>query len=389
MKPNHYDYIIAGGGLSGLSLAWKLVHSPLAEKRMLIIDKTLSPAEEKIWSFWYRGKPPFQQQISRSWDQVNISFSGKSIFETLNTYRYCSIRSKNFRQSILRKLRQHPSVDLREAPIVSMRGDNKIATLTTSEKSYTAEYIFQSCFFPLSLANDRPYFPLIQHFMGWEITTTEAIFDASTFTLMDFDSEASEEFAFVYVLPWNAKKALVEYTIFSKVPKAARYYEDKLNLYLFNRFNLQSLDYTIDRTERGRIPMQDHRYAPWYARRVLNLGTAGGLTKPSTGYTFSRIQKHTKAMVQSLCNGKPPALPIRSSPRYRAYDLWLLQIISENPGKAVAIFNQLFSNNSIDEVFQFLSEENTFTEDLKIMKNVSYAPFLRAIWKTKKRIFEL
>ena len=35
-----YDFVIAGGGLSGLSLAYHLAHSPLGDKSILIVDQS-------------------------------------------------------------------------------------------------------------------------------------------------------------------------------------------------------------------------------------------------------------------------------------------------------------------------------------------------------------
>jgi lycopene beta-cyclase len=36
--PKHYDFILAGGGLAGLSLACHLANSPLRDRSILIVD---------------------------------------------------------------------------------------------------------------------------------------------------------------------------------------------------------------------------------------------------------------------------------------------------------------------------------------------------------------
>ena len=51
-----YDYIIAGGGLSGLSLAYYLNHSTLRNKSVLIIDQDDKTKDDRTWSFWEKGE---------------------------------------------------------------------------------------------------------------------------------------------------------------------------------------------------------------------------------------------------------------------------------------------------------------------------------------------
>lgn len=385
-----YDYIIAGAGLAGLSLAWKFIHSPaLAHSKLLVIDEKLSPENDKTWSFWSRENPLFEDVIYKSWNQAQVAFNGQSILRELEEYTYHSIHSKTFATSIIDELRKSEHVDLLKATVREIEGTESKALLKTAGAEYTASYIFQSCLIPPQLKNDAPRFPLIQHFLGWQIVTSKRVFDASTITLMDFDPNFSRGIAFIYILPKSPNRALLEYTIFSNHPEQKEFYEEKLTIYLHNRFKLHSLEFNIERTEYGQIPMQDCRYAPRYAPRVINMGTVGGLTKPSTGYTFSRIQQHTDQIVKNLENKKPPALPYRSPFRYRAYDLWLLQIIHDQPKEATQILQQLFTNNSMDDIFRFLAEENTLAQDLKTMSRLSYPPFLRAIWKTRKRLFEI
>ncbi len=390
MSKRSYDYIIAGAGLSGLSLASKIIHTPgLSDRKVLVIDQDLNPKNNKTWSFWHRGTPPFADFIYKSWKQVEVVFNGQSILQPLLDYTYHSIRSGEFRTAILEQLKNKPNVDLIEEPIRKLQGGKEQAILQTPEGHYPASYIFQSCFTPPQIEDDQPHYPLIQHFLGWEVETADPLFDPSTITLMDFDPNFSGGIAFTYILPQSPKKALVEYTIFSKETKQKGFYEEKLRIYLRNKFNLCPLDYRIHRSEYGEILMQDHPYAPRYASRIINMGTVGGLTKPSSGYTFSRIQRHTDAIINRLAANRKPALPYRSPLRYRTYDLWLLQILYDEPKKGIEIFRQLFSNNSMDEVFRFLAEENTLPEDFKTMSRVSYAPFLRAMWKTRKRLFEI
>ena len=125
--------------------------------------------------------------------------------------------------------------------------------------------------------------------------------------------------------------------------------------------------------------MQDLDYKPIYEKNIFNLGIMGGLTKPSTGYTFLRTQEYTKQLAQSIIAGKNPLMPPRSKFRYRYYDLLLLHILSTSTEESLKVFHDLFKKNRFDSILSFLSEDSNFAQDLKIMSSVPYMPFFKAI----------
>ncbi|MGK7369781.1 MAG: lycopene cyclase family protein [Candidatus Halalkalibacterium sp. M3_1C_030] len=385
----NYDYIIAGAGASGLSLACHMLNSSLKDKSILVIDSDLSIRSDKTWCFWHEGTPTFSNLVHKAWSEAEVGVQNKVISGKLNEYSYYCIKSESYRKYILDELQNHESFDLVESDIREISGDKNRPSLFTAENRYTAEYIFQSCFIPPEFKSSDIKYPLIQSFLGFEVKTQSATFDSDSFMLMDLDDTYESGLAFMYVLPWSDSSALVEYTIFDSRIKSKDYYQKKIEVYLSNKYKLKRIDYQILRKEYGEIPMQDLPYTPWYKTRVLNLGRTGGLTKPTTGYTFRRIHDHSKQIVKKLIDNDRPALPYRSSFRYRAYDLWLLHIMHEKPKDALRIFETLFSKNDIDEIFKFLEEENSLMEDLKIMGSLPYLPFFKAIWNSRKRLFKI
>lgn len=389
--PEQYDYIIAGAGASGLSLAWRMLQSPLADKNVLIVDVELEPKNDKTWCFWHSGAPPFADIIQKKWSHIEIGTHDGRFSQQLEQYPYYGLRSIDFQNKILTEVNNHDRFDLLEKPIDKLTSspEKNEALLHTENHTYKAPYIFQSCFNPLEIREANIRYPLKQHFLGWEIDTQKPVFDESTCTLMDFDENFSDGVAFMYLLPWSTTSGLFEYTIFSDQLVSQKTYEEKISLYLNNRFNLKPVDYSITRREYGVIPMEDRPVIPWYKPRILNIGTQGGLTKPSTGYTFTRIQNQTDAIVNQLVTKGTPQTSPPSEKRFKAYDLWFLHILHDSPQQAPEIFRHLFNNNSIDEVFRFLNEDSSFLEDLKIMSSVPYRPFLHAIWKTRKRLKEI
>lgn len=386
-----YDYIIAGAGASGLSLAWHMLHSPIAEKNILIVDADLTPENDKTWCFWYSGTPPYADLIYKKWTTIEIGLSSERIAQSVDEYHYYGLRSVDFKRTVLEAVGAHRNFDLFQGSIkqLSCSPSEEVAVLDTEEQSFEADYIFQSCLEPPGFKEEAIHYPLKQHFLGWELTVDKPVFDDSTCVLMDFDKTFTEGVSFMYMLPWSSKSGLLEYTVFSGQLLEKKAYENKITRYLDNRFGLSPGDYQISRIERGVIPMQDRPVIPWYTSRVLNLGTQGGLTKPSTGYTFSRIQDQARAIVEGLLSHGAPGTPAVSSFRFKAYDLWLLDILYTQPREALNVFHHLFTNNSMDEIFRFLNEDSSPFEDLKIMASVPYLPFLRAIWRSRKRLMEI
>ena len=373
-----YDLIIAGGGMSGLSLAWYLAKGSY-KGQVLIVDSTFAPLNEKTWCFWTKKKPPFKEIIYRSWNKSFFSALDMNAFLYLKDYSYHAIRSGDFKEYVLTELKKHSNFDLLEENILDMSSNSKKAVLMTKNSdSYLANHIFQSIFKP---SWKKPKYPLIQHFLGLEIKAEHPVFDPATFTIMDFDASFKDGLAFMYVLPFSHNDALLEFTVFSNSVLDKDIYEQKIEAYMMDKFGLHNSEYTVNRTEYGEIPMQDLDYQPMYEKNIINLGTVGGLTKPSTGYTFLRTQEYTQQLADSIIAGNEPLMPPRSKFRYRYYDLLLLDVLSSSPEESLKVFHDLFKKNGFDSILSFLSEDSNFVQDLKIMSSVPYLPFFKAIGK--------
>lgn len=373
-----YDLIIAGGGMSGLSLAWYLADGGY-KGQVLVVDSAFAPVNDKTWCFWTDKPPPFREIIYRTWNKAYFSALEMDAFLYLDNYSYHSIRSSDFKEYVLSELKKHKNFEFIEEDILDMTSHKKKAILLTKKSdSYIADYIFQSVFKP---ERTTPKYPLIQHFLGFDIQAEHPVFDPATFTVMDFDNEFEPGVAFMYVLPFSHHEALLEFTVFSETPLPKEDYEDKIIDYMLNEFGLHHSEYYVKRTEYGEIPMQDMEYKPTYGSNIINLGTVGGLTKPSTGYTFLKTQEYTRELARALIAGQPPVLPPKSKFRYRYYDLLLLHILSNSTEDSLCVFRDLFRKNPTDAIFRFLSEESNFMQDLKIMSSVPYTPFFKAISK--------
>jgi len=379
LKTNTYDIIIAGAGLSGLSLAWYLATGGY-KGNVLVIDKTFAPYNKKTWCFWTKDGPFFPEIVHKKWRKSFFSAYTFDAFLYMKDYTYYCIRESDFKEHILRELKRHSNFQLLEEGVLDISGGKKKGVLMTKNTdSYVASHIFQSIIKPEASKKRNLKYPLIQHFYGVEIKTRPGTFDPETFTIMDVDEYFEDGYAFTYVLPYTHDTALVEYTIFSENVLKKKEYRKKIREYIFEKYGFEKGDYEITRKEFGKIPMDDRPYSQALAKNVYNIGSVGGFSKPSTGYTFSRVQRFTSKLADSIINEKPLELEAPSKARYRYYDILLLHILTHSVPDSRKIFMNLFRNNSIDKLFEFLNEDGSIYDDLKIMNSVPYLPFFKAI----------
>lgn len=387
-KTYSYDIIIAGAGASGLSLVWYLLKSEiLRDKQILLLDLSLQPADDKTWCFWDDAILPQKDLIFHTWDTLQVRAFNDVFTENLSRYRYHCMRSLDYSRSILDMARTHNSITMLEAEIEGFDSAEECAIVHTNKGSFSAAWIFQSALKPKELDSQRVDISLNQHFMGLEIESKKPVFDPDKVVLMDFDTSQKHGVTFFYVLPFSKTNALVEFTLFSEEVLSKDEYAAGIKLYLKDRYGLGDEDYTVNRTEIGAIPMEDRRYPAWYINRVLNMGTVGGITKPSTGYTFTRIHRHCNSIVKDLEKENTPTVSNRSVYRFRIYDILLLYLLKTDPAVSKKIFHDLFKRNSFDRVLQFLEEDTHLGQELSIMASLPSVPFLKAILKMKHRIF--
>ncbi len=384
----HYEIIIAGAGAAGLSLADALLSQPeLREKRILLADRRLRPVYDKTWCFWADHQIPYKSLHFHTWQTLEIRALGEVFSETLKNHQYCCLKSDDFAKNIFDRVSDCVNVTQLETPIDKFSCKNGVGVMHTPRGTFTAERIFQSVYNPPGYDRLKVDIALKQHFKGWIVRTKEDVFNPDKATFMDFEVPQKNGVTFVYVLPFSRNKALVEYTLFSEKLLENHDYDEGLERYMFDRYGLKPSQYGIEHTEAGIIPMEDRRFPATYCERVWNIGTVGGRTKPSTGYTLTRIFRHSNDIATALAIGRePPGIPA-SSYRFRVYDIMLMYQLKFHPERSISIFHELFRRNRFDAILQFLEEETHFGEELKIFASVPYLPFFESIWKMKHRIF--
>ena len=376
----HYDYIIAGAGGAGLSLVFHLLQTRLRDRTILIIDKDEKQQNDRTWCFWEADEGLFEEVVHRRWQQMY--FHGEAYSELLNLapYHYKMIRSHDFYQYVKARTAAHSNVTWLSTEVQATHETGGGAQVVTSAGTYAADWVFSSLRDPHERQHLNGHVYLLQHFKGWVIQTPHDFFDPEKATLMDFRVEQRDQCRFFYVLPTSRRTALVEFTLFSFELLPEHEYERALRQYLHQFLSLET--YTIAHEEFGVIPMTNKPYSAQRSEHVINLGTAGGMTKPSTGYTFQRIQQDSQQLVGSLLRtGKPERHPTVWHQRFFLYDSTLLQVMKNNRYPAKTIFTDIFRNNPPARVLRFLGEETSVREELLVASSVKKGEFIQGMWR--------
>ena len=207
------------------------------------------------------------------------------------------------------------------------------------------------------------------------IETEQAQFDPAVATMMDFRVPQHNDTRFVYVMPFDARKALVEFTVFGSQVLPDDDYRAELRSYLSRILKLD--EYQIHEEESGVIPMTEAQFPARMSEHVINIGTAGGSTKPSTGYTFLRIQQQAGHIASALQRTGQPEAQAHAS-RFKLYDSIFLNVLDKNRRSGKRVFTDLYQRNPAWRIFKFLDEQTTLTEDLRIMSSTHLPTFTRA-----------
>jgi lycopene beta-cyclase len=343
-----------------------------ANKRILLVDKAPKQANDRTWCFWQKEEGLFEPIVYKQWQKLWFHGDKYSAELQLGPYHYKMIRGADFYQYCFEKIRGHSNIDILFETVEEVFSDAETGVVINGEKIY-ADYVFNSILFNRPSLRSNEYW-LLQHFMGWVIETPEDGLDGNIGTLMDFRIDQSNGTAFCYVLPFSSRKALVEYTLFSTELLEQKQYENSLQKYIKEHLKLPS--FQVIEKEFGVIPMTNYKFPP-RQNNIINIGTAGGQTKGSSGYTFNFIQKHSKAIVDSLVNNGKPF--ISSSPvRFNFYDSVLLKVLSDGLVPGVNVFTDLFKKNEVQKVLRFLDNETNLAEEVKIISTLPTLPFLQA-----------
>ena len=370
-----YFYVIIGGGLAGLQLARQLSRDVFFKgKKIAIIDSDFS-MPVKTWCFWEKGKGKWDDLLTKSWNKGNFISSEENIDLQLSPYTYKMIKAKDYHQKLQDEIEESGDIEfitdeIRKIDPVTMKAKGL-------KKSYGATHFFDSRVDP-SYLESKKHTTIFQHFKGWEVETEKPVFTPDSFTMMDYRIKYPDATAFTYILPFTEKKALVEYTFFSPFLTEDKVYDEMLQQY-FEKI-LKTKDFQIKSTETGVIPMTDFPFDKANTEQITKIGTGGGWVKPSTGYSFKNTEKRIGKIIENIKSGKLPGENLINN-KFRKYDAIFLDVLAQNNQKGEEIFTKFYNKNSPQDIFRYLDEETSVSEDLKIMLSLYSFDFVTSFFR--------
>ena len=377
MASKYYDYIFLGAGCASLSIIMRMIHSnKFSEKKILLIDRENKTRNDRTWCFWEQGTGFFEDIVYRKWNEVFFKTTDdETIPLEMNDYQYKMIRGIDFYNYCYSKINIQKNIDILYGEI-SFEEANELLRIKVDSGFLLHNkdtLIFNSLYIPPAKQANKFY--LLQHFKGWIVESENDFFNSAQATLMDFRVRQTHGTTFVYVLPLSSNKALVEYTLFSENLLPPNEYDRELKLYLEEYLGLKK--YKIAEEEFGVIPMTNEHF-PYFKNGMYFIGTAGGQTKPSTGYTFRFIQKQADKIVSELISIGVPSKKRKLKNRFLFYDSTLLHILSKKMLDGKLIFSVLFKKNKAPGIFKFLDNESTLIEEIKLINSLPKGAFTKA-----------
>lgn len=358
-------YVIIGAGAAGLSLCHALLERGITDE-IVVLDCKPTFTDDRTWCFWNTVPHPFSHLASSCWNRWEVvEEDGRRAAQSSGRGGYACLRGGDFYAYVAEIIRRHPNVILK-------LGCPADAALPDGD------FVFDS--------RPRPVPPgglsFSQRFCGQFVRANTPTFDPTRCTLMDFRVSQERGLHFMYVLPFSPTEALVENTYIQPSGTGqlgAEQHRREIGIYLREQWGLDA--FTAEREEAGAIPMTTQSF-PKRDGRVFFIGTAGGCAKPSSGYTFTRIQAQCRQIADAAAAGKLDSFrEAPTSARFRFFDTVFLQALHDHPEAFPHYFYRLFSRVPPDTLTAFLSETSLWPSDFHILRALPLTPFLQAAWR--------
>ena len=205
-----WDVIIVGGGLAGGLLALRL-REKRPEVRFLLLERSSHLGGDHTWSFHSSDFEPEQvawlkQLVKKSWPRVSVEFPG---FERTLEGGYHSISSSRFDTLIRARLGQAvvmdcPVRDVEREEVVLKDGTRLESSCVIDARGWVSQEV-------------EPGRSGYQKFVGWDVRFS-APHGIKHPVLMDATCPQRDGYRFLYLLPWDDRRMLVEDTRYSDHP---------------------------------------------------------------------------------------------------------------------------------------------------------------------------
>lgn len=375
--PAEVDLAVVGGGGAGSLVLAALARHGLPGLRVAVVDPVRKRGQDRTWAFWGTPGGDLEPMLSASWSRVEVTTPAVARVLDLTPLRYAMLRSAPVYERAA-EAEQRLGATRYDAAVGALDDDGASVTVrdTDGRAVLRAGWVLDSRPRPPRRPGRTAW---LQHFRGWWLESSTPVFDPGRAVLMDFRTpQPARGVSFGYVLPVSDRYALVEYTEFSPVLLSDAGYDAGLRGYAA-LLGLDLAALTVREVEDGVIPMTDAPFDRWPSPRVVRLGTAGGATRPSTGFTFSAMHRQAGQVAAAVAAGRPPVPRPAYPGRHRWMDAVALRAWDSGAVGGPEFFDRLFDRNPASRVLRFLDGATSPAEDLALMRSSPLLPMTSAV----------
>ncbi len=377
--PNDVELLILGGGCAGLSLAMQLAKLGPRAPSTVILERRPVYVNDRTWCFWGDDKTPFALQAQHQWSSFKVLNAGLGVQVDCAATPYRMLAAEQFYTAAVTALAAVPQMHLRmKSPVVSEpQFSNGRWHLTSPMGTLSAKMLVDTRPPHITAKEDVL---LWQSFYGFEIESSEPVFEPNCAELMNFSTAKPERVAFTYTLPLSHKRALVEFTVFAAAPVTVEALTIELENAIAQR--VKGATFTVRRSEQGLLPMGlNFPLSPFSGDgpSCARVGLFAGAARPATGYAFQRIQRWAIGCAQAIVSDR---LPI-GHPKDPVLQTWMdtlfLKVVRRQPHLAPALFMAMFSQVASHRVIRFLGDGGSLVDYMAMAWALPSGPFLRQL----------
>jgi lycopene beta-cyclase len=359
--------VILGAGLAGLSLADGLADRG-CRAPVLLIDRRREWSNDRTWCTWLTGPLRYAELSSHRWTAWRTVRGGVQARGSSRAHPYLRIDSATLYDRVLGRLDARSSYEIRtDEAVLAIDTSGPVPVVQTTRERIEAGLIVDALGVSSPLrpaAGPAPGPALSQRFLGWEVRVPAGTFDPRTVTLMDFRSSGPDGVDFLYVLPFSGDRALVEHTSIGVGGPGAAARREALTA---------ELDviagpgrWEREREERGLIPMTVAPFPLSHGPGTCTVGGAAGAVRPSSGYAFTRIQRHVAAVADAITGARP--LPQTVAPsRFTALDRIFLTALTGAGDGGEELFWRLAAGVDAGAFARFMTDASTPWDEARII----------------------
>ncbi len=362
--PLHTQLALVGGGLSGGLLALAL-RQFRPDFEFVLLEGGDRLGGQHTWSFHETDLDREDRDwvlplVSQSWESHQVRFpSGTRNLPG----RYHSIRSEDFHRHVM----EASGSRVRFREVVRSIGERKVDLADGG--CVEAQVVVDARGLPSEFRSGQP--SGWQKFVGQDLELEEP-HGLTSPLLMDATVDQKDGFRFIYVLPWDEKRLLIEDTRYSDTPDVfSKEYESEIRSYCDARgWRIR----TIERTERGSLPIPlDSVGYPDASQSPPAIGMRSGLFHPTTGYSLPDAARLARR-IALLPELSPQAVRrevegLRSDQSQRQRFFFLLNRMlfrAARPEDRRRVF-ETFYRHSDDLISRFYAGKLTRVDEMKIL----------------------